>query len=87
VRRPKLGFRAPDTLWNDLSGLLSGGRLADLLRWSAADLPEVVRMVRGHPRLLYRVLSLELWARAYLDGRATDDLVEDLLRERRRAGS
>jgi len=86
VRRPKIGFRAPESLWRGMAGFLRGGRLAEILRWRAADQPEILRLLEGQPRPLYRVLSLELWARIRLGGESPDELGERLLRERLRLG-
>jgi asparagine synthase (glutamine-hydrolysing) len=83
VHAPKIGFRAPSYLWQGMSGFLRGGRLADLLKWRSSDQQDIVQMIRKHPRLLYRMLSTEIWARIYLDGASPQQLGEAMLQVRR----
>lgn len=87
VRLPKIGFHAPSYLWQGMSGFLHGGRLAELLKWRSADQFDITQMIRRHPRLLYRLLSTEIWARIYLDGASPQQLGESLLHSRRQQGA
>lgn len=87
VRLPKIGYHAPSGLWQGMSGFLRGGKLAELLKWRAADQQDIVQMIQKHPRLLYRMLSTEIWARIYLDGASPLQLSESMLGIRRQKGS
>jgi asparagine synthase (glutamine-hydrolysing) len=87
VRLPKIGFHAPSSLWQGMAGFLRGGRLAELLKWRPEDQPDIVHMLRKHPRLLYRLLSTELWARIYFHGESPRQLGEQMLHLRQQQGA
>ncbi|MBK8162111.1 MAG: asparagine synthase (glutamine-hydrolyzing) [Gammaproteobacteria bacterium] len=87
VRRPKIGFHAPSSLWSGLADFLLGGRLAELLKWRSSDQQAILHMFRKHPRMLYRLLSTELWVRIYLHGESPASLGESMLQLRLKAGS
>ncbi|MGE0372130.1 MAG: asparagine synthase (glutamine-hydrolyzing) [Gammaproteobacteria bacterium] len=87
VHRPKIGFNAPSSLWHGLADFLRGGRLAELLKWRSSDQQAILHMFRKHPRMLYRLLSMELWARIYLHGESPASLGESMLQLRLKAGS
>ena len=87
VRRPKIGFHAPSSLWSGLADFLLGGGLAELLKWRSSDQQAILHMFRKLPRMLYRLLSTELWVRIYLHGESPASLGESMLQLRLKAGS
>jgi hypothetical protein len=61
---------------------LTGGRVAELLKWRAADQPEILRLLPKHPFYQFRLLGMELWLRMSFGSERPEDLSEQLLRMR-----
>jgi len=82
VQLPKIGFWAPNYLWQGMVDFLRNGKVSQLLKWRTQDQDIILKMIQRHPRFLYRLLSTEIWARMYFDGESPEQLSETLLYKR-----
>lgn len=83
---PKIGFGMKPSMWNGLMPFLRGGRVADLLKWQAADEQTILSLLPQHAYYQFRLLGMELWLRMSFDGENPEDLSEQLLRMKRGRG-
>lgn len=79
VEADKIAFHFPEALWRGAGDILRGGRAAELLKWGSGEADEIMDLLRGDSHALFVLISLELWARLYLDGEAGDSLGERLV--------
>jgi asparagine synthase (glutamine-hydrolysing) len=75
----KKGFPAPLRFSRGTERLLVGGRLADMMHWSASTTNDIVAMLGSREMLRFHVISLELWARIFFAGETPAALSEKLL--------
>jgi asparagine synthase (glutamine-hydrolysing) len=82
----KVGFDFPDSFMRGYQDLLKGGLLADLFKWGERETIRMNEVMRRNWGLLARrVLSMELWAQLYLNGRTPEQMAERLRAIRRAA--
>jgi asparagine synthase (glutamine-hydrolysing) len=87
VRLPKIGFMVSGYMWQDMADFLKNGMVAELLKWSRTDQPEILRLIQTQPYFVFRLLCTEIWARIYFGGESQEQLSDALLRQRRLASS
>jgi hypothetical protein len=75
----KKGFPFPTAYAMGTERLLAGGMLAEFMRWPAVNTEEIAELARGDGGLLFHVVGLELWFRAYFGGEAPEALGEALM--------
>ncbi len=80
---PKIGFGMNANLWRGLMPFLHGGRVAELLKWRAADEPDILALLSRQGFYQFRLLGMELWLRLTFDGESPELLSEQLLRLKR----
>lgn len=78
VRAPKVGFEVPVSLWRPGAPLLRDGWVRDAFRWGEAEFGRIQRAVEARADLLFHLVSMELWARIYLEGESPETLGEEL---------
>jgi asparagine synthase (glutamine-hydrolysing) len=76
----KRGFRMPAEAHQLAPGLLRGGALADVFRWSERETEAVLGFASG-PIPRFRLTSFELWARLFLRGEPQAAVSERFVRE------
>lgn len=80
VVAPKRGFDLPAALSAGAERLVRGGRLADVLRWSAAETEAVIALAAARTRVRMRVVGMELFLGLYVAGDPPELLTERLQR-------
>ena len=81
IRKPKIGFDVPSSLWHGTHAMLLGGRLADKLMWSTNKQWAIIDRFSGHKNYLTRLVMIELWLRLQ-SGESSDALTVALLANR-----
>ena len=76
----KRGFPMPPEAHRLATGLLRGGALADVFRWSERE-TEAVLGFAANPMRRFRLTSFEVWARLFLRGEPQAQVSEQLVRE------
>ncbi len=79
VHLPKIGFEMHPSLWEGTAGFIRGGRVADLLKWRAADQDEILGLLRSHRHFQFRLIATEMWLRMTFDGESGAELSDALL--------
>lgn len=80
VYATKRGFPVRMEFVNAVLPLLKGGLVADLFRWDSRTAKRLIRLVSQDTDAMWRLGSIEIWARLFLNGESTDELSEKLLR-------
>jgi asparagine synthase (glutamine-hydrolysing) len=78
IRAPKNGFQMSEAFSAGAQGLLRGGLLRDAMRWSAAEVEDLVAMARSQEPTRLRLVGMEMLLRLYLGGETPDRLTEAL---------
>jgi asparagine synthase (glutamine-hydrolysing) len=76
----KRGFPMPPEAHRLARGLLRGGALADVFRWSERETEAVLGLASDRMRR-FRLTSFELWARLFVRGEPREAVSERLVRE------
>ena len=76
----KRGFPMPPEAHRLAVGLLRGGALADVFRWSERETEAVLRFA-SNPMRRFRLTSFEVWARLFVRGEPQERVSERLMRE------
>jgi asparagine synthase (glutamine-hydrolysing) len=79
VAAPKRGFDLPAALSAGAERIIRGGRLPEVLRWSAAETDAVVALAARRTRVRMRVVGMELFLGLYVAGESPDVLTDRLL--------
>jgi asparagine synthase (glutamine-hydrolysing) len=79
VHARKQGFPVPLALYAGTAGLLRGGLVPDLLRWTDDETARIVAALDAGRQWLLPLVSLEIWARLFLGGASPAALAERLL--------
>ncbi|UCI09207.1 asparagine synthase (glutamine-hydrolyzing) [Mesorhizobium sp. B1-1-8] len=85
IHAAKNGFEMSDAFTAGTHGLLRGGFLRDAMKWSAAELDDLVDMARSHEPSRLRLVGMEMLLRLYMGGETTGRLTEALHAEARAA--
>jgi asparagine synthase (glutamine-hydrolysing) len=80
VYAPKRGFWMPPAFHLLADGLLRGGAVAELFRWSSRSTQNLLERVAQNTTLRFQLTSFELWARLFLRGESCDELADRLER-------
>jgi len=78
IRAAKNGFQMSEAFSAGTQGLLRGGLLRDAMRWSAAEVEDLVAMARTQEPTRLRLVGMEMLLRLYLGGETPDRLTEAL---------
>ncbi|MEZ2329414.1 asparagine synthase (glutamine-hydrolyzing) [Mesorhizobium sp. RCC_202] len=78
IRAPKNGFQMSEAFSAGTQGLLRGGLLRDAMRWSSAEVEDLVAMARSQEPTRLRLVGMEMLLRLYLGGETPDRLTEAL---------
>jgi asparagine synthase (glutamine-hydrolysing) len=78
IHGEKVGFAVPRGFMAGYEGLLDGGIMPELFKWSKLEVERMHRVMRATPMLGRQMVSLELWAQLYLNGRTPEELTERL---------
>jgi len=78
IRAAKNGFQMSEAFSAGTQGLLRGGLLRDAMRWSSAEVEDLVAMARSQEPTRLRLVGMEMLLRLYLVGETPDRLTEAL---------
>ena len=78
VHARKVGFFAPAQFRRGFEALLKGGIVADLFKWGANEMESIHAAMRAHASTGSQMVSIELWAQLYLNGKTPEQLTERL---------
>jgi asparagine synthase (glutamine-hydrolysing) len=81
----KNGFGMSEAFSAGTQGLLRGGFLRDAMKWSAAELEDLIDMAARQEASRMRLVGMEMLLRLYLGGETTGGLTEALHAEARAA--
>jgi asparagine synthase (glutamine-hydrolysing) len=76
----KRGFPMPEEAHRLAAGLVRGGALADLFRWSERETEAVLGFATNRMRR-FRLTSFEVWARLFVRGEPREAVSEQVVRE------
>ncbi len=79
IHAPKIGFGVPNALWSCARPMLRGGMVAELFKWGPREEEAIYRSFEGGNSQVFRLLSMELWARLYLGGETEAAVTDRLL--------
>jgi hypothetical protein len=79
VYAEKVGFAVPSAQWLAGCELLENGFVQDVFKWDRRQRQTMPAFLAAQPRLLYSILSVEIWGRLYFGHQAPDELGERLV--------
>jgi asparagine synthase (glutamine-hydrolysing) len=78
IHAQKVGFAVPDAFMAGYEPLLLGGIVPELFKWGEHEVARMHQVMRADPMLGRHMVSVELWAQLYLNGRTPEELTERL---------
>jgi len=85
IRAVKNGFGMSEAFSAGTHGLLRGGLLRDVMKWSAAELEDLIDMAASQEPSRLRLVGMEMLLRLYMGGETAGGLTEALHAEARNA--
>lgn len=78
----KRGFPIDGAFTAGTQGLLTGGLLAEVLRWSGSEVRDLVELAGVEPQIRIRLVGMEMFLRLFVGSQSPEDLTLALLRAR-----
>lgn len=84
IHAKKIGFAVPGAFLTGYEPLLHGGIVPELFKWRQREVERMHQVMRANPMLGRQMVSMELWAQLYLNGKTPAELTERLRAVRRK---